>query len=593
LNLYKTKREKYDVLKAELAALRSPFEGPWQEVADYALPNRLSLTLGDRKTKANKRSSKIVDATATRSIRTLSAAMMSGFTNPAREWGQYTTLDDKDLAEFGPVKEWLHRVTHRVLTFFQRSNLYQVLPSNYEDTIAFAIGGFLVEEDFNTLIHCQPLLVGRYWIAKDRKGTVNTLIREFQYTTRQLVEEFGKLNQKSGSADWSNISQQVKTAWDNGNYNVLWDIRHVIMPNDDYMPRAVDAKYKRFSSCYYEMGTASNGQYASGTQPDVFLSESGYDYFPGIFPRWKVAGEDVYGSDSPTLLSLGEIKALQLAHKNYDTIIALKAKPPMVGHPDLKGTSAGVVPGHITWADEADGQRRFRSAIEGVDLDPRGLLEKIQDCRGSIKESHYEDLVKMITMLEQQKGQKTATEIIEGKEEKLMVMGPVVHQFDQDQNDRLFDLAFQFLVNQKDPVIKEAPDELRGEQLRTTYSSIMHQALKAMGLSSLERTSQFVISLAELFPEVKHKYNAMQAVDEFGTMAGVAPKVIRSDEEAEAMLAQEQQAMQAARTAEIAATTAGAARDLASADTSGTNALTELMERGRAGEIVPTGGEAA
>jgi hypothetical protein len=588
LNFYKTKREKYDVLKSELASARTPFEGPWQDVGDYALPNRLSLTAGDRQTKANRRSPKIVDATATRSIRTLAAAMMSGFTNPAREWGQYTTLDDKDLAEFGPVKLWLNRVTHRVLTFFQRSNLYQVLPINYEDCIGFGIGGFLVEEDLDTLIQCQSLQVGRYWLAKDRKGNINTLVREFQYTVRQIVEEFAKTKPKSGSADWSNISQQVKTAWDNSNYQVLVDVRHVIAPNDDYTPRAADSRRKLFSSCYYEMGTASNGQYDSAKDPHIFLNESGYDYFPGIFPRWKVAGEDVYGSDSPTLLSLGEIKALQLAHKNYDTITALKARPPMIGHPDLKGTSAGVVPGHITWGDESDGNKRFRSVIEGVDLDPRGLLEKIQDTRGSIKESHYEDLVKMITMLEQ-RGEKTATEILEGKEEKLMVMGPVVHQFDQDQNDKLFDLAFQFLVARKDPVIMEAPEELRGQQLRTTYSSIMHQALKAMGLSSLERTSQFVIGLAELFPEVKHKYNAMQAVDEFGHMAGVSPKVIRSDEDAEAMMAEEQKAMAAARASEMTKNAAGAVRDLASADTSGENALTDMIAQAEAGELVPTG----
>src|SRR4051812_14568374 len=114
----------------------STFKPFWQEAADYILPRRQRFLVTDSN-KGDRRNQKIVDATATKSLRTLKSGMMSGITSAARPWFRLTT-PDPDLAEFKPVKEWLHSVQRRMETVHNRSNIYNSFPILYGDMATFA-----------------------------------------------------------------------------------------------------------------------------------------------------------------------------------------------------------------------------------------------------------------------------------------------------------------------------------------------------------------------------------------------------------------------------------------------------------------------
>src|SRR6185436_10937755 len=120
-----------------------------------------------------------------------------------------------------------------------------------------------------------------------------------QMTVRQIVDEFGYPDGKHRPIDWTNISEFVKNLWTAGNRETWVEVTHFVIPNDDWDPNALESKYKRFYSCYYETQVNS----AAGSNPGAggglaaldnrFLRESGYDYFPVLCPRWSVTGEDV------------------------------------------------------------------------------------------------------------------------------------------------------------------------------------------------------------------------------------------------------------------------------------------------------------
>jgi len=140
-------RQKLEIMRSELDNERSSFISHWRDIAEFMLPRRPMFTLTDTN-KGNRKNQKIVDPTASLSIRTLSSGMMSGVTSPARPWFRLSTPDPA-VSENGEVKQWLHTVTQRMTTMFLRSNVYNALPTIYKDLGSFGTSALYIEEDFD------------------------------------------------------------------------------------------------------------------------------------------------------------------------------------------------------------------------------------------------------------------------------------------------------------------------------------------------------------------------------------------------------------------------------------------------------------
>jgi len=562
LNLYKSKRERYEVLRSQLYNERSTFIPHWKELSEYVSPRRSRFEISDVN-KGDKRNHKIYDSTATKALRTLASGMMSGITSPARPWFRLTTSDPA-LAELGPVKGWLYLVTQRMSAFFLKSNLYRALPLVYADIGLYGTAGFGVEEDDKELLNAQVFPIGSYMIAKNTKGQVDVFIRDFRLTVRQLVEKFGVLNPKTGSPDWSNFSPTVKHSWDNSNYESWVDVCQVIEPNHFYDPRYMNSKYKKFSSCYYERGKDMAG--------DVYLRESGYDYFPVLAPRWEVTGEDVYGTNCPGMTALPDIKMLQTMQKRKAQAVEKMVNPPMTATNDMRNTVNSVLPGDITYMQT--GNSVFKPAYQ---VEPRinELVLDIQDTRQSIQKDFYEDLFLMLATLDRR--QITAREIDERHEEKLLALGPVLEQLNQDLLDPLIDIAFDTMVRTQR--VPDPPPELQNQDLKVEYISIMAQSQKLIGIAGIDHFTNFVSHVAAAVPTVLDKIDTDQLIDIYGDMTSVPPGIIRPDKDVETLRQSRAKQMQQQQAAENMRQGAVAVKDLAGANTESKNALTDLMQK--------------
>jgi len=578
---YISKRKRHELLRSQLETERSSFMPQWRDLADYILPTRprFQITDANRGTRKNQ---KIVNSHATQSADTLRSGMMSGITSPARTWFKLST-PDPDMAEIGSVKYWLDQTGRRMADVFLRSNLYNVLPQVYSDLGAFGTAPMLVEEDFDEVIRAFSLPIGSYMIAKDSKGRVNTLFREFRMTVRQLVEEFAKRDEKSGEIDWSNFSTHIRERWQQGQTETWVDVCHVVQPNEDYDEKQLDSKYKKFASCYYERGTSgpkSQGYLQSG-DGEIYLRESGYDYFPVLCPRWEVTGEDVYGTNCPGMKAIGDIKQLQLMEKRVAQAIEKMINPPMVGPVSLRNSKVSILPGDTTYADEREGQKGFRPAHE-INFRTNEVDLKIEKIEHRISRCFYEDLFLMLA--NDNRSNITAREIDERHEEKLLALGPVLEQLNQDLLDPLIKIVFQIMMNQG--WILEPPEELQGQDLKVEYISVMAQAQKLIAIGSLERTAQFAMQIMAVQPDAGLKINFDQMIDEYGTSVGVPSKVIRTDEEVAGLRAQVAQAQQMQAKSQMMNEMTGSVKNLSQADTSGENALTALMDQANAGSLV-------
>lgn len=563
-----TKRDRYMALAAQLITDRSSFDAHWRDLGDHVLPTRTRFFTQDRN-KGHKRNQKIIDATATFAASTLESGMHAGLTSPSRPWMLLGT-PDPDLAKFGPVKEWLHTVTSRMLAIFQSTNLYQALPIVYGDMGTFATGAMAVLNDGVDLFRCYNYPIGSYALGVDARGLVTTFVHETEMSVRQVIEDYALIPGRTGagSIDWSKVSRHVKDAWDRGRYEQPVDVCWIVLPNEDHDPKKLGSKYLRWSSCHYEKGTDER----------KFLRESGFKHFPIMAPRWRVSSHtDSYGIDCPGMRALGDIRQLQFMEKKKAQAIEKIVDPPVQAPNQLRTQKTSLLPGDVTYVDVSKGQEGIRT-IHEVNLQLEHFSMDEDRVRARIQRHYYEDLFLMLATRDQSTESSqplTAREVVERHEEKLLALGPVLTRANDELLEPLVDRVFDMMSDAG--LIPDPPDELDGVDLRVEFISILSQAQKSVGVGAQDRFLQSTLGLAEVLPEVLDKIDAVEVVNSYADMLGIDPKIIRSDDEARARGEERQQQQAAVLKAQQAKDLAAAGKAASETDMTGDNALTRVI----------------
>jgi hypothetical protein len=565
------KRRICEQYRSQLWTERSTFDAHWKDVAEHILPRRARFTTFDVN-RGDKRHNKIIDSSATMAVRTLRSGMMAGVTSPARPWFRLS-VPYPDLAEQPEVKDYLYEVTRRMEHIFVASNLYNKLPTVYGDLGVFGTSAMSVMEDDEDVIRCYDFPLGSYVIANDGKLRPRTFIRAFRLSVQQVVENWGNIDPKTGEPDFvagrpTNISPTVQDQWNRGNRFAWVDLVHTIQPNSLYDGVKFESKYKRFECLYYEQGRTDVG----------FLERTGYDEFPVLVPRWEVSGEDVYGTNCPGMEALGDIKQLQQGEKRSAQAVEKSINPPLTAPVRLQNQRVSMLPGDITYVDTRDGQDGVRATYE-VNFDVSKLEQKQQQVRLRVQRAFFEDLFLMFASSDRR--EITAREVDERHEEKLLALGPVLEQLNQDLLDPLIERTFN-IMNRRG-LLPEVPDALNGVPLKIEYISIMAQAQKAIGLAGLERFAGFVGQVATVSPDILDRVDNDELIESYADGTGIPPKILRSVDDAQQIRDQRAKAAQVQQAAQNAPQIAGAVRDLSQSPTGdGHSALSQLLGNVRA-----------
>ena len=529
---------------------RSTYFGHWEELSEFIMPRR-GRFLTSKSNDGSKKNGKIIDSTGSMAVRTLSAGMMSGITSPARPWFRLAT-PQAALMEQSDVKQWLFAVEKTMRDIFSRSNLYNSLQTVYEELAVFGTGALLISEDFDDVIRCYPFTVGEYGLAQSHRLQVDTFYREFNMTVAQVVEQFGL----------DNCSDAVRTMFKSGQLDKWVEVLHVIEPNSVREYNKKDNLNMPYHSCYVEKASKNERK----------LLESGYEEFPILAPRWHVTGVDIYGR-SPGMDVLGDVKALQIEQKRKAQGIDKMVNPPLQAPSSLRGQSASVLPGGVTYVDTMQGnQGGFRPTYE---VNPRlgELQQDIQETQYRIQQGFYSDLFQM--MMNSDRRQITAREIDERHEEKLLMLGPVLERLHTELLNPLIDRTFNIMA--RNELLPPAPEELAGVTLKVEYISVMAQAQKAIGTGAIERLAGFIGNMAAVKPEVLDKFDADQSVDEYAEMLGVPPKIVVPDDMVQQMREERAAQMEQQMQMEQVNQGAQAAKVMSDADTGGQNILSDII----------------
>lgn len=537
----------------QLKADRATWFSHWQEITSYLLPRNGRYFLQDHN-KGWRRHNNIFDNTGTRALDILSAGLMGGLTSPARPWFRLATSDE-DLMQSADVKLWLAQCTRIMLNIFQKSNTYRALHGSYRELGAFGTSAIILADDFENVIHHHPLTVGEYCIAQDWKGGVCTLYRDFERTVGEVVKEFGI----------ANVSTQVKNLFDRGSLDQYVRIVHAIEPREDRDLSKRDALNMAWKSVYYEF----NGD------PNKPLRESGYKQFPALVPRWDVAGGDIYGN-SPGMQCLGDVKQLQQQQLRKSQGIDYMTNPPLQVPSALKNREVERLPGGITYYDANNATQGIKTMFD-VNLNLQHLLQDMQDVRGRINGAFYADMFLMLQN-DSQDTRKTATEVAELHEEKMLMIGPVLERLHNELLDPLVSYTFDKMISHG--LVPPPPEELQGQPINVELVSMLAQAQRAIATNGVDRFVGNLGQIAQFKPDVLDKFDADKWADMYSDMLGVDPEIIVASDKVALVRQQRAQAQAQAQQAANAQAMADSAAKLGNAPApSQDNALGSVMDQ--------------
>jgi hypothetical protein len=548
-------REKHKALNERLRHMervRAPWWHAWRELSDFFLPRRYPWLLTDKETRsAGIRNRNLLDSTSITALRTLATGMMNGITSPARPWFRLRLSGFTDEATPHESRVWLEEAATRMLTVMSESNFYNALGILYLEWCAMGTASMSIYEDFEDVIRCHNHAVGEFFIDTDEDGRVSRHARKFMRTVEQTVSMFGE----------ENVSETVRADFRAGDIRLTNPvyIYHLIERNDPPDP-AIRAS-AAFREYYWEAGKSTN----------TALRVGALDEFPCVAPRWETYGSDVYGS-SPCMDALPDVRQLQQMIKQRAKGLDKMVDPPMLINQSLASKPKSMLPGGHTYVRGQDLASGARPAYQ-INIPFQELNADIAACQARIRQVLFNDLFRMISELETVR---SATEIDARREEKLVLLGPVLERFESEGLSPCIERIFHICL--RGGLFPPPPPELAEADIQIQYVSILADAQRAVGTVSIERYLQLIGNMAAIFPEAVDVPNPEEIIREYADAIGVKTKLQRSRQEVESIREARQEQEQISQAAEAGQALVGGAQQLSQTDMGGgQNALSALI----------------
>jgi hypothetical protein len=553
-------------------------EPKWREMAQQFAPQRGRYDVAEEgKTDAmrprkNSRPRVVADEFA--------AGLKAGLTSPSRPWFALG-IADPELSQFERVKAYLSDSTEALLAQMGRSNFYDQVYGVYKDEGVFGTGCLYIDEDDEEVFVCRALTAGQYAIGQNAKKRVNRFAEMQAMTARDLARTFGEEN-----LPWE-IAQILRDDERRSTESAAkYEVRHIVEENDEYAPGAPGQQGMRFRSLYRLAGQAQ--------RPDrPFLRIGGYHEFPAMVPRWRVIGEDLYGSEHPGQTALDDAKTIQDIETDERVALKLKIAPPLLAPRSLLQAEIELKPGKVTYYDETPGMTPGQAPVIlplfAAAFDHAAAAEKIERLTRDIEKVFYIDLFRMWASDFRQG--RTAREIDAREQEKIYALEPVL-------NRQIYDLLDPSVIRvynimQRRGLLPPLPPELEGRAFKIEYTSVLAKAQKQAAQHGLETVLLMAGQMAQLQgaagerPAILDKLDMDTILDLVADMFGVPSGVVLGDDAVARLRAakdeeQRQREMQAAsaQMAEAAPRIAGAAKDLGQTPAGGGTALDALMGMG-------------
>ena len=478
-------------LREEVETIHKPV---WQDISNYFAPDQSDVNTQKTENVSNW-TQNVFDTTPRMAARTCSTGMRNWLFPSQEPWVAFEAPDYLDSQAKDEAALWLSDCTHITLKELARSNFYQRVIEDNDSICTFGTGNLFLEEGKRALLNFRTFKIGSYSIAEDSEGYVDTVYREFEFTSRQAAQEFGI------DALPKKIQEDLKKGGDKKH-----KFLHVVMPREDgeltENRGMLGPKSKAIVSRYIAL------------QDRTVVKEDGYDEMPYFVSRFAKWGSGSPYGFCPSHLVLPDARQTNYVVQYTDALAELLAYPRVIAGQSVIG-DIDMRPGGVTVFDEnkPNGVPKEWMTQGSYPL----LQEVLKDKRDLINRAFY---VNMFQMLEQLSDKRmTAYEIAQRMSEKLEGFTPV---FDRQVSERINPMmtrVFNMLLRAgrfpQPPMammVQDSEGKLTVAQPNVVLTSRIALALKASLNTGITNTMSAILPIAQIKPDILDNYN-------FDTMA--------------------------------------------------------------------------
>lgn len=518
----------------ELKSVRSLHEQDWEDIARLIRPQRGGFASDVPKDRTLE---KPLNSEPIMAQSSFAAGIYSSITNPANRWMGLET-PDKDLNSWKPMADWNDRVTRITLNSFSPSvsGFYSSTFQAYSDIAAFGQAAGYDEMDTGKRRFIDVTLsLAQVVVDIDAHGRVVEMVRRFTLKPAAAVREYGQDNVPA---------KLLEKAQANSTDDITF-YQHVL-PNDDFMPKRLGPKGKRWLS------------HTACEMEKTLIRVKGYDEMPTYFPRWDVDSGMTYGS-GPGFISLASARAVQQMDMATLRAAQFAANPTKLA-PDRQTIPLnGVIrPGSTLYgAINMQGQQLVRNmeANTSIGLTIEEKRAKIE----AVKEAfHYS-----IMSLSGRTGI-TSEESLIMEEARLRDWAPHADRIMEEYGARKVERRFKMLLRAGQ--IPPPPAEAEGQPLQVRYQSAAAMAMQAREGQAIRQFMRDMTPLVELNPRFGDRIDPDELTEALHDASPSLPaSILRSRDDADQIADGRAQQQQQAQAMEMAQQGGGIVKDLAAA----------------------------
>lgn len=497
----------------------------WREVRQYVMP-----TYSDYLTEGGARGMNIFDTTAIEARKRLAAGMYNWMAPPDKRWFEIVPQDD-ELAKDEEVKDYFSEVTKVIALAMANSNWASVL-IQVLNNLACGLDGVVYCEDGgpNTALNFKSFPIETVCYSENSRGRVDTVFRELEMTSRQLLQEFGndKLPDKI-RREGTDPKQQDKKR----------KILHAVFPRQTRDPEVWDNKNMPFADVYIELETRA------------IIYESGFNEYPFAVCRFDKSDNETYGR-GPGMDMLPTIKMLNRMQQAYIVSAERQADPSwLVPDGSLMAKDFNRDPGAVI---------PYKPDVNGAkpEILPEGgngakEFQDIKEVQNNIKVGFFWDIFDPLGDLKQI----TATEAEIRNEGKMIPFAPIAGNL----HSELFRVVIHrvFGIVSRRGMLPDPPQKLLDHpDYKIEFVSKIALSIKKIESLGWLQTEASLANIAAVKPDIMDNFELDEIARDIALVNGSSPKWLVPAKDRDEVRAARAQQMQQQQQAEQLLAGAGA-----------------------------------
>lgn len=498
---------------------RNQWERQWQDIAEYVLPHRSDFTTTH--SKGADRMDHAFEGSAMRLLKRFASNIHNVFTPMGAEWFKLTS-GNTNLDEVRNVALWLEEATKIIQHHMSRpiSNFQSAVFQYYLEAGAFGTGIIFVEDmpGFGPRYRNFPL--SDCVLGSGSEMEIDTVFRNYKQTAKDIVQRFNQ----------DTLPPEILEKGYGEKMLDEYDVVHAVLPTwtvQSYLPDNNKFK-KNYISIHYLK------------ERKTILSVGGYDEMPYICARWERSDREIYGR-GPTWEIMPDIRLITEVDKSYLKAVQKSVSPPLFVPDSGLLDPLDTTPDAINYYSVGLGGKDM--IFEAPTNARPDYAERLSaKCITAIREGYFLDLLELPGPVAPDGDvmRFSATEVSVRMRQRMPVLGPILARQEAEFLDPLIRRTVNILM--RSYLLPLMPEEM--QDFRIEYLNPVSISMRSGEISSMNQMFEMILPLAQIDQTIPMYFNTHKILENTAQVLQVPVSNIRSKEEVDAMVAEQQRQRQ-------------------------------------------------